>query len=363
MAMSRPKILHLVEYLYLGGIERLLQQLALHSGDKAELSFFTYETTQLNGIGLEIKDQGHQVYTFKKSAGTDLKLLKKLIEVIKKDKIEVIHTHDFGPIEYAFLLKLRFPRLKLVHTQHTIHHFVNKLKYTIFFQIASYFYTRIISVSQYVEDSIRAKCPMINKSVLAVIPNGVDTDVFIPTFEKNDSPVLRLVSIARISYEKNLQYILKTCLMLKKAGIAFEWHHAGTAKNPDMVREIENFVLENGLSKEIHLYGFVSDAKSILDKGDLFLSSSLTEGHPVSVLEAMSCQKLCFCSDIPAHKELGSEGVVFFNHKEPDALFELLSQYAKGELKLDKVKETSRMLIESKFSMNKMVENYVNEYK
>jgi len=77
----------------------------------------------------------------------------------------------------------------------------------------------------------------------------------------------------------------------------------------------------------------------------------------------MSCQKLCFCSDIPAHKELGSEGVVFFNHKEPDALFELLSQYAKGELKLDKVKETSRMLIESKFSMNKMVENYVNEYK
>jgi hypothetical protein len=161
--MKKQNVLHLVEYLYLGGIERLLEQLASKTGDKANIYFFSYETEKLGGIGKQIQDKGFPVFTYKKKPGRDWQLIKELIRVIKENNIEVIHTHDFGPIEYAVLLKMRFPKLRLVHTQHTIINFIRHRKYTLFFQFASFFYYRIIAVSSFVKETILKHCQIMNR--------------------------------------------------------------------------------------------------------------------------------------------------------------------------------------------------------
>jgi hypothetical protein len=151
----RMNVLHLVEYLNLGGIERLLEQIAANSySDRTTQHFFTYETTELSGIGKTMKDGGYSVMTYKKKVGRDWQLVRRLIQTIKANKIDVIHTHDFGPMEYAVILKMRFPNLKLIHTQHTLTHFITQSRYKYFFSFASYFYNRIIAVSGFVKDSI-----------------------------------------------------------------------------------------------------------------------------------------------------------------------------------------------------------------
>ncbi len=362
--MKKQNVLHLVEYLYLGGIERLLEQLALNTNDKANVFFFTYETKELSGIGKQIEEQGFPVATYKKAAGRDWTLIKTLIQYIKENKIDVIHTHDFGPIEYAVILKLRFPWIKLIHTQHTIIHFVREKKYTMFFQIASYFYKRMIAVSQYVADTILEYCPRMKKSVLVVIANGVDTEAFKTSQINLDQKKLKLVSIARISREKNLIYLLKTCKLLKDANIPFEFHHAGTAKLPAMIDDLKNYISENNLSENVFLHGFTNDTLSILNKGDLFISASHTEGHPVAVLEAMSCEKLCFCSDISAHRELGEDIVILFDKEDEQALFRTLVSYQNDESAFDKEQRLvrGRKKVEEKFSIQNMVSNYVELY-
>lgn len=362
--MKKKNVLHLVEYLYLGGIERLLEQLAVNTNENANIHFFTYETEELRGIGKQIQDSGFPVYTFKKSAGRDWNLIRRLIEVIKENKIDVIHTHDFGPVEYAVILKMRFPHIKLVHTQHTIVNFIRHRKYTRFFQVASYFYKNIIAVSQFVADIFLEHCPLMKKSALVVIANGVDTNLFKKIPVNESEKVLKLVSISRISWEKNLSYLLKTCKFLKEANIPFEFHHAGTGKLPSLTEEMNKYVEENNLKENVFFYGFTNDVPSILEKGDIFISASHTEGHPVSVLEAMASKRLCFCSDIKAHRELGDNVVVLFDKEREKALFEKLLELlvVRESFNVSNRLEIGSKKVESKFSIQMMVENYAGLY-
>ena len=362
--MSQPHVLHLVEYLYLGGIERLLEQLASQTREGAKLSFFSYETSELQGIGLKMREQGHAVHLYKKSQGRDWKLVKKLSELIKKEKIDVIHTHDFGPMEYAVLLKMFNPKLKLIHTQHTLHHFINNKKYCLAFQVASPFYDKIIAVSEHVKRTLLESCPYMYKKNFIVIPNGVDTSHFEyqPQPAETSEKKLRLVNIARISPEKNLDFLLQTCLYLKKAGVDFEFHHAGTTSDTLVIEKIHQFIFDHQLENEVTLHGYTDQAKEILALGDYFISASKTEGHPVAVLEAMAAGKICLCSDIPPHREIGEEAIVFFDINEPHSLFEALTDLSLVETENQARKQLSRNIICEKFSLNSMVENYVANY-
>lgn len=367
--MAKKNVLHLVEYLYLGGIERILEQIAVKTGEQANLHFFTYETKDLKGIGKKLSDSGFPVHTFKKKSGTDLSLLKELIRVVKENKIDVIHTHDFGPMEYAVLLKLRFPKIKLVHTQHTMHHFIIKWKYRAFYQAASYFYSSIIAVSQFVFDSIRTNCPYAKRSNLKVISNGVDSGSFrtSPDIKLNPNQ-LNLVSIARISYEKNIEYLLHTCKLLKEANIPFVLHHAGTSKLTETTEKVKSYIFENDLDENIKLHGFVDNALTILNLGDIFLTASKREGHPVALLEAMSCEKLCICSDIAPHREIAKNDLVFFDLNDETALFKILKDQFHSKMNGNEIKNTSekqknaRKNVVENFSLENVVKNYVAEY-
>lgn len=360
--MKNKNVLHLVEYLYLGGIERLLEQMSNKMDPYTKLFFFTYETEELKGIGKNIRDKGHTVFTYKKKTGRDFALVKELAKVIRENKIDVVHTHDFGPIEYAVLVKILSPWVKLVHTQHTMHHFIIHRRYRYFFQFASYFYSSIIGVSSFVKDSLIEHCPFTNRFVLKVIPNGVDTDLFLPSGPSEDKNELSLVCVARMSHEKNLEYLFNTCRLLKEANIPFTLHHAGTAKKVEIIRQHEDYIEKNGLSENIVLHGFVDDTKSILAKGNIFISTSKREGHPVAVLEAMSCELHCVCSDIPPHREISKGEIALYDLCDEFALFNRLKEIYESKQSLVPRNKNAREIILRHFSLQTMVDQYVQEY-
>lgn len=359
----KKNVLHLVEYLYLGGIERLLEQLAQATQSGANSYFFTYETQTLSGIGKSIQDQGFPVMIYKKSAGRDWNLFRRLCEVIKQNNIEILHTHDFGPMEYAVLLKLRFPKLRLIHTQHTMHHFIDKSHYRLFFQAASYFYFQVIAVSEFVRNLLIKTCPLVNRQALAVIPNGVDTIKFTPQNclgMLNEK--LRLVSISRISKEKNLDYLFKTCTLLKEHGIPFELNHAGTSKTPEETGRIKNYLKDHNIESDVTLHGFCENPESILALGDIFISPSAQEGHPVALLEAMASEKICLVSDIPPHRETAQGVLDLFDIQDEKALFKTLKAMYEKNPSFEKMRKDSRALIVKHFSLENMAGKYVELY-
>lgn len=360
--MKTKNVLHLVEFLYLGGIEHFLNQLAINTGDKVKLFFFTYDTETLGGIGKQLKDRGFPVFTYKKTSFRDWDLILELMAVIKDNDIDVIHTHDFGPMEYAVLLKVRFPFVKLIHTQHTIVDFVRSWQYILFFQFATFFYDRIISSSVNVKNTLLDQCPLMNRFALVVIPNGVDTNFFQPSTTIYSKSTLNLVSIARVSPEKNLKYLLNTFRFLKQEDIPFVFHHAGGSKKPQDVDLLKDYVKSIKIDEDVFFHGLIMDAKVVLDLGDIFLTSSKSEAHPIALLEAMSCGKLCFCSNIPAHQEIGSDAVYLFDLEDEKALFYQLSNYYKTTPDVSNKRSLARKTVIEKFSIERMVSDYIEQY-
>jgi glycosyltransferase involved in cell wall biosynthesis len=357
----KKNVLHVLEYFYLGGIERILEQFALNSKDKINNFFFTYETDELKGIGKSIHDLGFPVFTYKKTPGRDFNLVSVLAKTIKEQKIDYVHTHDFGPIEYAIMLKIRLPKLGLIHTQHTVHHFLNKWHYRLFYQFASHFYKEIVAVSKFVEHSLRSRCPFSAIEVLQTIPNGVDTIKF--SAQKSASRnSLKLVSISRISYEKNIEYLLSTLILLKSAGIPFEFHHAGTGKNRDSLEHINTSIKKFNLQQQVHFYGFHENPSEILLKGDIYVSASLREGHPVSVLEAMASEKYCLCSDIPPHRETANGAIELFDVNDPEALFKALKKIFINREVVSLQNHKARLVVLEFYSIEKMVNKYASLY-
>lgn len=355
------RVLHLVEYLYQGGIERLLEQVARHTPrETASLCFFAYQVPAKDaGIARELEASGVPLYTYDKRAGYDLKLLAELIRVVEFHGIEAIHTHDYGPMEYAVALKLRFPRLQLVHTHHSVHYFLRFKRYIALFQLYSQFYSKIICVSDYVREQLASHCPL-SRRKLCTIYNGVDLEAFAaPEPLKVQSP-LRLVSVSRISPEKNLRHTLKALSRLRDAGIDFVFHHAGSG-DPAEEKKIAKLIERHELKDKVHFHGFLADVRPLLAKGDIFISSSLTEGHPVAVLEAMAGGKLCLVSDIPAHRLLSNEALVFFPLRG-NALFERLRAIARSPKDYIAVAEKARAEVSEKFSLARMLQAYAAVY-
>ncbi len=353
------RVLHLVEHLYQGGIERLLEQLALHTPSESQsLSFFTYHTPKLAGIGAQLAEHGVPVHTYDKGKGYDFKLLAELIRLVKEQKLDVIHTHDFGPTEYAVALKVRFPKLKLVHTHHTLHDFLQKRRYVWFFRFAALFYTRIIGVSDYVTDTLRFLCPLSRRKIVTV-SNGLDLEKFDRPLSAL-TPKLRLVNVSRISPEKNLIHVLRTCLKLKRAKIPFELHHAG-AGTPEQEAIVQAFVKEHSLENEVFFAGFQEDVRPILQKGDIFVSASKSEGHPVAVLEAMASGLLCVCSDIAPHRQVSKQGILFFSLDEL-SLYQQLRRIHLNPSAYRDVAAQAKRDVRERFSLEKMISGYGRVY-
>ncbi|OFZ16172.1 MAG: hypothetical protein A2X86_13900 [Bdellovibrionales bacterium GWA2_49_15] len=324
-------------------------------------TFFAYEMSDFSGAAREIKQAGKDVRIYKKESGYDFELVKELSRVIKEKQIEIIHTHDFGPVEYAVALKILHPRLVLVHTQHTLHHFVTNKKYVLFFQAASYFYHNVIAVSEHVKNIISAKCKFM-RGTPTVIHNGVDVKRYLRLPDKvNLSAKLNLVSISRISKEKNLEHIVQTCFKLKERNIDFHLHHAGAGTQKE-VESLVRLIDKCGLTQNVTLHGHKDDVRDVLKLGDIFISSSLTEGHPIAVLEAMASGKLCLCSQIPAHEKISPRGLIIFKLDDSEHLLETLLAVKAGRYNLEMKRENARKDIDEKYTLAQMINRYLDVY-
>ena len=89
---------------------------------------------------------------------------------------------------------------------------------------------------------------------------------------------------------------------------------------------VEQWLVNHGIADRVRLPGYVSNVWSWLKRADVFVSVSLFEGHPNTVVEAMACGAPVVVSDIPAHREfLDEESAVLVKADLPAPLTEAIA--------------------------------------
>lgn len=141
-----------------------------------------------------------------------------------------------------------------------------------------------------------------------VIPNGVQTNRFQP-INRPASPVVKILFIGRLIPRKGFQRVLQALPRLRQlTAKPFEVEVVGTGAAQS---ELDKLAEELGVSDLIHYIGAVSYDR--LEKSyqyaDIFVLTSLSEGMPSVILEAMACGLPIIASDVGGNNEIVHEGV------------------------------------------------------
>lgn len=336
---AEPKavVLHLTGGGHDGGAEKIIEQISVHTPEESvKLCFYFYDSSGPRAFSKVISKRWQKVVHRKKSKGLDWALWLQLAQFVRTEKITVIHTHDIGAMLHANVARLINPHIRLVHTEHTLHYWINTPKYRRLYYILSLSYSSIACVSAYVKNEIVSKIGIAERK-LKVIPNGVDVAIFDPRQtetkgSRDPKQPLALISVSRIDANKNVEQILRALAIVRRRGLNVMLTHVGSGSEEN-VKKLSELAHKLGIKDYVTFAGFQSQVAPWLLSADCFVSASKVECHPVSVLEALASGKPCILSGIAPHQEVQSaiinSGIILFGDHD-DALADAIESMHKN---------------------------------
>lgn len=351
------KIVHVVEC-FAGGVFSFLSNLT-NELDKEEYIVIYGINRDNTPSNFKEKFPSNIKFIPWKSAGRslnplkDIKALWELYIILKKiDNIDIIHLHSskagfLGRIVSFLLGKSK----KTIYTPHAISFLrldVSPKKRKIFIwmeKFASFFGGKIIACSQSEKEAIEEQgiknATFINNGIK---PLQIEKKV-------NTSDKITIISVGRLSIQKNPKLFNDIALeFIDNPNIQFIWCGDGELKS-----ELT--------SPNIKCTGWIErkELENYLSYADIYLSTSLWEGLPLSVLEAMSIGLPVVLSDCVGNRDLvDNNGFLYINKIEA---IKNINELLKNKIWINKKGHNSKIIVENNFNMRNMAISYLNIYK
>ncbi len=232
-----------------------------------------------------------------------------LISFVKRNKIKVIHAHGRGAGIYARLLKPFLPQIKILYTLHGFHielFPLLKKQISIYIEkILSLLTTIFINISENERLScIKNKIYKKEKSVIIYngIPDTLNKNYNVESLRKKlglPSEKFIIVGITRFDPVKNLTSFVEIANLLQSDDDIF-FILSGDGEEMQKIKlTINNYNLKN-----ILLTGFVNNPLDYVISSDIYLTTSIIEGLPYSLIEAIMCARPVVASNVMGNNEV-----------------------------------------------------------
>lgn len=158
-----------------------------------------------------------------------------------------------------------------------------------------------------------------------VIHNSIDLERFVLTseFNENELKIVNLIKteksytyVGSLINRKNISYLIDVFKALRDQN-----YHLFIIGSGPLYHDLHKMSSDN-----VHFVGHISNPERLLRYSKYFISASLSEGLPNSVLEAMALKVPVVLSSIPSHMEIfsGFDYNQFFNVNSRESLIDLL---------------------------------------
>lgn len=281
------KILHVIDSGGLYGAEIMLLNLVeeqISLGLKPVIASISDKKTIDNPIEIEAIKRNLHIIKFRMTPGPNILGALKILRYILKEHFDLIHSHGYkGNILLGFIPGF-FRRVPMVSTLHgyTSSNFFSKMN----------IYEWIDSLTYFLIDSVvivnkgMLNHPKIKKNKMIkfhIICNGISLEKinrknFIKTKE------FMIGSIGRLSSEKGFIWLIKAFEIFLNKGVDAKLVLIGDGYER---KNLEQYILQNKLKDHVEFTGYMYNAKEYLNFFDVYAISSLTEGLPITLLEAM----------------------------------------------------------------------------
>lgn len=190
-----------------------------------------------------------------------------------------------------------------------------------------------------------------------VIANGIFLNDFSPKQEINDPLVIGFAG--RYHTAKGYPYLFKTIASLKDYPIIFKIAGKDTQLiNPEIKKYFDQYSLHES---KVQLLGHVSDMPEFYRSIDVFLMTSITEGFPNVLVEAMASGVPCITTDVGDAGFIVSDTGYVVPSRDVSSLTNAIKDYFNLS-ESDKLtfKQTARNRIEENFSIKQVSQNYIS---
>lgn len=297
----------------------------------------------------------------------DYRVIGQVIKLIDEVGADIVHTHGFRSNVFGLLAA----RLRHKAAVTTVHGWIaNSFKAKLYVaadKAALRFFDRVITVSERTKEVVvRTRVP---PDRISVISNALVLDQYVPDRHANafrrelgvGPDTLLIANIGRLSPEKGQFEFLRAAgeVVRRYANVKFILIGVG----PDR-EKLERFVVENGLLNVVVFTGFRQDMIHIYNSLDLVVQSSLTEGMPNVVLEALLMEVPVIATDVGGTAEIVEDqrtGVLI----RPGSVRELVEKivgYCQDPAAYQEMARKGRCLVTERYDHRRRIEKLAALY-
>lgn len=234
---------------------------------------------------------GQSIDVLPERGAIDLATVKRALKLCKKHKINIWHAHDYKTNVLGLLLRPWHP-MHLVSTVHGWVDFTQRAKwYYRLDRLCLKRYDHVFAVSRDLTNRCRRMgC---DDHRVTYLPNAIETDQFKRNQSIQEAKIefgiqpdrMVIGMISRLNEEKRVADAIRTFALLAERYPKLELHIAGDGA---MRKELEQLANSLGLSSRIHFHGWIDNPTVFYQAMDVYLLTSIREGLPNTVLEALA---------------------------------------------------------------------------
>jgi glycosyltransferase involved in cell wall biosynthesis len=301
---------------------------------------------------------------------------------IRKDKIDILHTTGPGAMCYAAISCGRKYGIPLVQTFHTLLNEDTYLLYLVrfrrFLPVGRFIAWRymgmfirgcalITAPGRFVCEELKKRYP---EKTVRHISNGVDFSLF-RNFLPREEFLRRypfyaggkvFVFVGRVGLEKSIDVLIRGFAAAAKEDPEIRLAIVGDGPSR---ADMAALAAQRGAADRIVFLGKIPHAEllasGILQYGRAFITASVTENQPMTVIEAACCGLPLILAGAEALRELAGEAALFFPAGDEDALKQCVLKTARDEGLRERLGALSRALAE-RFDGGNVARQFEEEY-
>ncbi len=359
------KVCYIITKLELGGA----QKFTLYTTENLDKENFS--TFLITGRGGMLEDEAAEkikLYSLSNlvreiSPLKDLKALFNIMQVLRIERPDIVHTHSS---KAGILGRLAAKLMGIKTIIHTIHGYsfndtqswYKKNLYVFLERFCSFFSDKLIVETQ--EDLNKGVVYKIaKKEKFTIISSGIDVQYYKsykpdPSFRNtltNNKNAKIIMTVGPFKPQKNLQDFIKTAEIVCRKNDKAIFFITGDG---ELRPELEKLIADLKLQDKVILLGWRRDIIELLSACDIFVMTSLWEGLPRTILDAMCRAKPVIANavgGIPEVIENGKNGFLTKPYDIADTSDKIITLLQNENLML-KIGENAKASIDEKYDIN-----------
>ena len=370
--VDKIQILYVIDALEFGGGERGFSQLS--TGLNKE-RFKTYLAAH-PGSKLEemAKRENVPFFPIDMDRKANFKTIAQLSRIINQNRIHIVHSMGARADFFARMAVRKLPGTSLVCTvampvEGFDIGFIRKIVYKIADRFSSRYVTQFIAVSKAIKEQL-VRRRNIHSDRITVVYNGVELDQYNQSMNASekirhslgitdDYPIIG--SIGRLVYQKGYFHFLQAAKQVYEQKKYVRFVIVGHGPEEDNLKSMAKSL---GISHVCTFAGLRRDVPELLSAFDVFVLSSVLEGLPRVVIEAMAMGRPIVATDIDGVREELEEGVtgLLVPPENSDALAKSIIHLLVDKDKSFQMGINARRVAEEKFGVDIMLKKVEKVY-